>query len=204
MPKIPSLPSLKEHIAEWAECRRCGLCESRKTVVLGKGLVPCDVLFIGEAPGASEDAIGKPFVGPAGKKLDAIIKRAMPVKVTERRDGSTEYQLPALRLTFTNLVACIPKEAGEKGQPLPEEIRACKPRLEEFIRLCSPRLIVAVGTLARDCLDPKVHQHVRVPEGVPVIDVIHPAAILRANVAQQGLMTQRAAVTLANAFEELR
>jgi DNA polymerase len=179
-------------------------------VVLVRGTVPCDVLFVGEAPGETENVLGKPFCGPAGKLLDAILARAVP-------DGVT--------FALTNLVACIPRAPGggaKASQPEDASIKACGERLRELIRLAKPRLLVAVGALARDWLDVKVRDCVLKvretgrPAGtkrqmldvaepailIPTVDIVHPAAVLRANTAGQGLMVQRCVVTVANAVEE--
>jgi uracil-DNA glycosylase len=173
----------------WKDCSLCSLCEVRKNVVMCRGSIPCEALFIGEAPGASEDVIGRPFVGPAGKLLDEQIAEAL------RNSGKHE-----LRLCYTNLVCCIPKEEGKKiGEPPKWAIEACEPRLTEFIALCKPRLIVAVGDLADKCL--------KGVDETGVVDlyvqIVHPAAVLRAEIVRQALMNQRAVVILENAFAEL-
>lgn len=128
----------QRHRKKWIDCKRCDLCESRTKVVLGPqkhGRIPAPILFIGEAPGASEDVIGYPFIGPAGKLLDIIIERAI--------DGQHDYAM-------TNLIACIPKDdEGKKTKEPPDyAIKECQPRLIEFINMCSPDLIVCVGKLA--------------------------------------------------------
>lgn len=144
-----------DHVARWKDCTACPLCSQRDRIVLGRGQVPCDVVFVGEAPGASEDALGEPFVGPAGKVMDQIIERAMP---------------PSVTYALTNLVCCFPREAKARGDNEPEhsEILACRTRLEEFIDVANPRLVVCVGTLAQEYLPPYW-------EG-PRVDIIHPAA----------------------------
>ncbi len=123
-------------------------------------------------------------------------------------------------MAFTNIVACIPLDVvgGNKiPEPLPEHIEACRPRLDEFIALAGPRLIVTVGKLATDWLDPKaarrglslVRAHADWEKGVvqsgpdvPRVDVVHPAAILRSPTAGQGLAKQRCEVTIRDACEE--
>lgn len=153
---------------------------------LVRGTLPADILFIGEAPGPSENAIGKPFVGPAGTLLDSIISQALA-------ETSITYCL-------TNLVGCIPlDEDGDKWTEPPEEaIRACAPRLQELAELAKPRLIVCVGALAAKWKDRVIpHRQAR------SITITHPAAILRMNVAMQGLAVQKCVVAIANAVEEL-
>ena len=140
------------------------------------------MLFCGEAPGASEDALGQPFVGPAGKLLDQIIERSLPPTVTH---------------VLTNLVCCFPKEAKASGENEPHtaEIRACRPRLIEFVNLARPRLIVCVGALAAD--------HVDHADTVRCADIVHPAAILRMPLAQKQMAVQRAIVVIRNAVEDM-
>lgn len=168
------------HLEKWRACRRCSLFRTRKRVVLARGTVPCDVLFVGEAPGVSEDVIGQPFVGPAGHLLDRIIS------ASGLREGS---------YCITNLVGCLPVDGGEKGEPSEDSIRACAPRLQEMLRMCRPKLVVCVGKLSwRWC--PRV-------DGVKYIQITHPAAILRMDVSQKGLMVQRCVVTLADALAEI-
>ncbi len=144
-----------DHVARWKDCQLCPLCQQRDRIVLGRGQVPCDVVFVGEAPGASEDALGEPFIGPAGDVMNQIIDRALP---------------PGTTYALTNLVACFPREAKARGDNEPEmsEILACRPRLEEFVAIARPRLIVRVGALAAGWAQP--------PRGVATVDIIHPAA----------------------------
>lgn len=176
-----------DHVAKWKDCTACPLCRQRDNIVLARGQVPCDVLFVGEAPGASEDALGRPFVGPAGHLLDQIIERALP---------------PGTRYALTNLVACFPRDAKAEGINEPEvsEIKACRPRLEEFIELCSPRLVVCVGSLASDWLQHDAYGKVC---GATAVDIVHPAAILRMPLAQKQMAVQRAIVVLRNAVEDM-
>lgn len=182
---------LQKHIEQWKNCRKCDLCKVRHKIVLGRGSIPADVCFVGEAPGASEDTLGQPFVGPAGMLLDRIIERSLP---------------QGMKYAINNLVACIPRdpEDGLKaGQPLPEEIETCSPRLIEFVELVNPKLIVCVGTLARDYLDPmRAKGNIRLRKQYPRIVIDHPAYILRMNVAQKGLAVQRAIVTVKTAIED--
>lgn len=184
MPKS-SLSPWGQFVEKWQDCSQCPLCETRRNIVLAKGKIPCDVLFVGEAPGQSEDVLGMPFVGPAGHLLDRQIAEAL------ENSGKTE-----LRLAFTNLVCCIPKEDGVKvGEPPKESIEACETRLIEFIYLCQPRLLVCVGDL------PEKYAGWGSP--AECIKITHPAAILRAEIVRQSLMDQRVVVILENAFRDL-
>ncbi len=185
------------HCERWKAGCGSDRCGKAGRVVLARGQIPCDVLFVGEAPGVSEDVLGRPFCGPAGILLDRIVAAAFGdvLKV----DGTR------LRAAFTNVVGCIPlDEHGNKTDTADEDqIQQCKPRLEEFIHLANPRLIVAVGAEARDALKQGFKRSVTLPKGVKVVDVTHPAAVLRANVAQQGLLIQRCEAVLSTAAADL-
>lgn len=187
----------QEHYAKWSGCTACELHKGRGKIVLARGKVPCDILFIGEAPGESEDALGVPFIGPAGKLLDQIISKS----------GIESLY----RIAFTNLVACFPEEQKRDGTNAPPDkcIRACEQRLKEFVRIAQPKVIVNVGDLAhRASTNGGQARFAEYAEdGSPYwlegklmhfIDIVHPAAILRANLAQRGLMKQRCIVTLTN------
>lgn len=182
----------KKHLANWRECTRCPLHECRTKIVLWKGShVPCDILFVGEAPGASEDVLGYPFAGPAGHLLDDILSQAL---------GGPATAWHGFRLGFTNLVACIPLGGDGKktAEPSQESIKACLPRLEELIMVCRPKMIVAVGKLAAKWL-PKV----QAVGSTPLVEIIHPSAILQADISQKGLAIQRCIVTLSDAVQDL-
>ena len=103
--RTSQLSIFQKHCERWKNGCGSRLCFGVKNVCLARGKVPCDVLFVGEAPGESEDTIGKPFVGPAGKLLDYIIGRAL--------------QGTELRAAFTNLVCCIPRDddGGKSIEP---------------------------------------------------------------------------------------
>src|SRR4051812_31148617 len=115
--------------ARWGKGCSSSLCPKANRICLARGKVPCDVLFVGEAPSVGADVVGQPFVGKTGLVLDDIIKRSMPDDV---------------RWAFTNLVGCIPRnsEGGGKAvkEPPAEAILACQPRLQDFVELCKPKL----------------------------------------------------------------
>ena len=180
----------KKHKEKWSNCQDCDLCECRTRTVLGRGKIPCDILMIGEAPGMSEDTLGTPFIGPAGHLLDRIIDKSVP---------------SWLRLAFTTLVACIPKdEEGNKvKEPPKKSIVACGDRLKDFIYLCKPKAIVLVGKL------PAKHVPARLSFGkdLPWIDeddclefteIPHPAYILRADIYQRTMALKKSELALAD------
>ena len=177
-------------------------CPRARRIVLARGRLPCNVLFVGEAPGASEDVLGQPFVGPAGKLLDQVIEQAFE---NWQVPGTVGSGYNSIRYAMTNLVGCLPRdrEGNKAGEPEDEQVESCRPRLEEFIRLANPRLIVCVGKLAKDWLTPGYKHSVALPDGVKLVHITHPAAILRANVAWRGLEVQKCVVAVRNAMENL-
>ncbi len=183
----------QRHVERYRDCRGCELCRTRERVVFPRGSVPADVVFVGEAPGESENILGTPFSGPAGQLLDGIVDDALG-------------HAPHVRVAFTNLVLCIPYSpdgVGKTEEPDADHVIACSGRLGEFLRIARPRLVVAVGAYAKKWLAPGYRHSVPLPDGVKLIDVVHPAAVLRANVAQRGLMRQRCVVQIRQAVEEL-
>jgi DNA polymerase len=151
-----------------ADCRACGLCQARKQAVPGVGDINADWLFVGEGPGAEEDERGEPFVGQAGKLLDAMLS------AIDLRRGENVY--------IANAVKCRPPN---NRTPEPEETAACWPYLERQIVLIQPKLIVALGRPAAQTL---LQAEVRIAaargrlfdyRGIPVIVTYHPAYLLR-------------------------
>lgn len=188
MPK-PVLSPWKRHVADWSNCTRCPLHLTRRQVVLAKGKIPAQVLFIGEAPGASEDVIGRPFVGPAGNLLERMVADAV------LEAGYTPT------MVYGNLVGCIPKspETGRKrGEPVKAEIDACYPRVEELIDLVKPDTIIAVGSLSA-----KVAKAKEWGRSWDVVEIVHPSFILQ-NQGQTGILAQQVIVRLSEAFYRLR
>jgi len=181
----------KAHVKKWENCNLCSLCETRQKVVLAKGNIPADILLVGEAPGPSEDLIGSPFIGPAGHLLENMLQAA----------GWNEVEV---RRCFTNLVGCIPldPEDGTKfAEPDKVSIKACTPRVVEMVELCKPKVIIAVGKLSSTWMKKYA---LRGNGGqIPIVDIIHPAAILRADVTQKELAIQRTIIMLRDALEYL-
>ena len=178
------------HVNKWKDCTDCDLHECRHNTVFARGKIPCDVLLCGESPGASEDSLGIPFIGPAGKLLDGILDEAF---------GNS------IRCALTNIVCCIPLDTeGNKVEiPHADAIRACSIRLKEFIEIARPKLIVGVGAVAASAL--KKYRAQLDIESIQTVEITHPAALLpgRINLAQQGLMIKRCVVVLSNAVQQL-
>ena len=157
---------LEEAAREASTCTRCRLAQGRTQVVYGVGSPDADLMFIGEGPGFHEDKQGEPFVGAAGQLLTRLLG-----EIGLRRDD----------VYICNVIKCRPP--GNRD-PLPEEIEACSPWLQEQMELVGPRLIVTLGNFAtRVVLDRPVSiSRVRGQRfsvsGRAVIPTFHPAAVL--------------------------
>ena len=161
-------PSLEEIRSDLGDCRRCKLCEKRTHIVFGVGDPRARLMFVGEGPGADEDAQGEPFVGRAGQKLNEMI-RAIGL---DRKD-----------VYIANVVKCRPP--GNRD-PEPDEVATCSPFLFRQIEAISPKVIVALGSpAAKTLLGTKVgitalRGNWGRFRGIPVMPTFHPAYLLRA------------------------
>jgi uracil-DNA glycosylase family 4 len=126
--KAVRLPQLADEVST---CTRCGLASSRTQTVFSRGSPEAKVCFVGEAPGADEDAQGLPFVGRAGQLLDRMIGA---MGLSPERD-----------VYVCNIIKCRPP--GNR-RPEPDEIATCIPYLHEQLALVQPRVIVALGNTA--------------------------------------------------------
>ncbi len=158
---------LRERVAA---CTRCDeLAVNRTQTVFGVGNPQADWLVVGEAPGAEEDKRGEPFVGRAGKLLDAMLAAIS-------LDRDTVY--------IANILKCRPPNNRD---PKPEEARNCRPYLERQIELVAPKLILVVGRIAAqnllqtDTPIGKLRGRVHTLPGseIPVVVTYHPAYLLR-------------------------
>jgi uracil-DNA glycosylase family 4 len=184
LPKSPEIPLAAESAASYAglenvvsleelrafigDCKRCKLCLSRTNLVFGTGNPNAELMFVGEGPGADEDASGEPFVGRAGQLLTDIIERGMGMWRAE--------------VYICNVVKCRPP--GNRN-PEPDEVAACEPFLMRQIDLVKPRVIVALGAFAVQSL-----LRVKTPisklrglwhevRGARLMPTFHPAYLLR-------------------------
>ena len=161
------LNSLSELFEKYKECQKCTLGQTRKKLVFGRGLSNPPVVFIGEGPGADEDALGEPFVGRAGRLLTKMIS-AIGI---ERDD-----------VYITNIVKCRPPE---NRNPTPAEISCCLPIIKQQIEILSPKLIVTLGNIPTKTLIPdspgitKARGKIKQYERWPVLPTFHPSYLLR-------------------------
>jgi uracil-DNA glycosylase len=165
--EFPDLGTLDEIATRVAGCTRCTLYSTATNPVPGEGNPNADFMCVGEAPGATEDETGRPFIGAAGQLLTKI--------------------LAAIDLQREDVYICNVLKHRPPGNrnPRPEEVTACSPYLIRQIELIRPKVILALGTFAaQTLLDTKlsigklrgqVHRYY----GVPLIVTYHPAALLR-------------------------
>ena len=165
----PSPHPLETIDAQVRECRKCGLHRTRTRTVFGTGRPDAACMFIGEAPGADEDAQGEPFVGRAGKLLDAML-----AAIGLRRGD----------VYIANIVKCRPPRNRD---PHADEIAACSAYLRRQIEAISPRLLVATGRVAAQSLLATTKSIGRLrgrtyrygEDRLPVVVMYHPAYFLR-------------------------
>ena len=167
MTKAERLEEIAERVAK---CTRCGLYKKANKSVSGDGNPDAEVMFIGEAPGYWEDQKGIPFCGAAGKLLDKLLQ----LIEVERKD-----------VFIGNVLKHRP--SGNRD-PLPEEIEACQPFLDEQIQIIEPKIIVTLGRFSMNKFLPnekisQIHGQARYVDFLGkryiVIPMYHPAAALR-------------------------
>jgi len=155
-------------------CQLCRLSKTRNVVVFGEGNPHAKIMFIGEGPGATEDATGRPFVGRAGELLTRIIEKGIGI--------------PRSEVYIANIVKCRPtvnQEMKKDRPPEPDEVEACTPYLLRQIELIAPKVIVALGGPSTKFL---LKTHVGITKlrgqwgefmGIPVMPTYHPSYVLR-------------------------
>jgi len=175
VPRSPTLPGLRL-IAR--NCKACDLWKNATQIVFGEGPAQARVMFIGEQPGDSEDKIGHPFVGPAGRLLDEVLR---------------EVGISRAEVYVTNVVKHFKWEAAQRGKrrihmkPRQSEIEACRPWLDAELDIVRPQVLVCLGASAAQAL---VGKSLRVTRdrgkllesdlAPHVLATTHPASILRA------------------------
>lgn len=163
----PSGETLEAIRADLGDCRRCKLCSGRTNIVFGSGIPETKLVFVGEGPGADEDAQGLPFVGAAGQLLTKIIEA---------------IQLTREQVYICNVVKCRPP--GNRT-PEEDEIAACAPFLFRQIESIRPKVICCLGAVATQTvlgtkkavgkLRGQFHDY----HGIYVMPTWHPAYLLR-------------------------
>ncbi len=170
-PKRPAseVAALLQPLAhEVSGCLKCRLCKTRKQTVFADGSPGARIMFVGEAPGADEDAQGVPFVGRAGQLLTRMIEDGMG--------------LPRSSVYIANVLKCRPPD---NRNPEPDEIAACRGYLESQIDLVKPEVLVALGKFAAHFLLETEEGITRLRgkwgsyRGIPVMPTLHPSYLLR-------------------------
>ena len=164
---IAQLATLDAVAAAVDACRKCPLGSSRLNGVPGEGDPRAGFVCVGEAPGATEDETGRPFVGRAGRLLDEILKA---------------IRFAREEVFICNVLKCRPPNNRD---PEPLEVQACSPYLHRQLELIRPRVILALGRPAAHALlgsnaslgdlRGRLHRY----RGIPLIVTYHPAALLR-------------------------
>ena len=159
------MDSLQEIDRLVAACTDCALHQGRRNAVPGEGDPNAELMFIGEGPGAQEDAQGRPFVGAAGGFLEELL----------RSIGLTRRQV-----YIANMVKCRPPQNRD---PLPEEMGACSKYLNRQIELIAPLLIVTLGRFSLARFFPgegitRARGRLRERDGRRIYPIMHPAAAL--------------------------
>ncbi|MQA90326.1 MAG: uracil-DNA glycosylase [Gemmatimonas sp.] len=167
---IPSPGSLQQLHEVMVRCTRCSLFMNRTQVVPGSGPSRPDILFVGEAPGASEDREGIPFVGRSGELLEAMLEVA----------GISREEV-----FIANVIRCRPPK---NRNPRAAELRACRGWMEEQVRLLNPRIVVSLGRYALQHFVAKARvtevqgrlRKVAYSGGeIRLLPLVHPSAVLR-------------------------
>lgn len=150
-----------------AGCTKCALAQTRTQTVPGEGNSKAQLMLVGEGPGQTEDATGRPFVGRAGELLNGILAAIG----FEREE-----------VFICNVVKCRPPQ---NRKPLPDEMSACSSYLDAQLRLVRPKVILALGSTTAEALlkvkrsltdlRGQVHSY----QGTPLVVTYHPAALLR-------------------------
>jgi DNA polymerase len=160
-----ALKAVREDVGD---CQRCKLAGGRRNIVFGQGNPDARLMFVGEAPGADEDAQGLAFVGRAGQLLTDIIEKGL--------------RIPRKDVFIANVLMCRPPD---NRNPEPDEIIACQPFLEQKIDLIRPKVLVGLGKFGAQWLlktaEPISRLRGRVGDykGIKVVPTYHPAFLLR-------------------------
>ena len=155
------------------DCRRCGLCEQRSRIVFGSGNEQAKLVFVGEGPGADEDAQGVPFIGRAGQLLTQMIEN------TASKEG---IAISRPDVYICNVVKCRPPE---NRAPQPDEMEICGQYLFRQLMTIQPKAICALGSTAAKALlatkegVTKLRGNWHKWHDIPVMVTYHPSYLLR-------------------------
>ena len=166
---MPSLPDDLDALRRVVEqCHLCALSKTRTKTVFGEGNPHAELMFVGEGPGAQEDATGRPFVGRAGELLTKMIENVL--------------EIPREQVYIANIVKCRPPN---NRTPTPEEAYTCLPYLQKQLELVAPKVVVALGATAYHYLTgdrtgiTKVRGEVVEMGAFRLVPTYHPSYLLR-------------------------
>jgi uracil-DNA glycosylase family 4 len=181
-PSTNGAAALRAVREELGDCSRCKLAQYRQNIVFGVGNPNAKLVFVGEAPGADEDAKGEPFVGAAGQLLDKMI---------------TAMGFAREDVYICNLIKCRPPQ---NRNPEPDEVAACEPFLKKQLAALQPAMLVTLGKFASQSLCrettpiSRLRGNLRSYEGVQVMPTYHPAYLLRTPEAKREVWSDLQAV----------
>ena len=166
---ILSLPNDINKLKQQAlNCHLCQLSKSRTNVVFGEGNLKAKLMFVGEGPGASEDSLGRPFVGKSGELLTKMIENVLKLK---RED-----------VYISNIVKCRPPN---NRTPYEEEAYTCLPYLQKQLEIIKPKIVVTLGATAYRYLTndntpiTKIRGTIHKQTNFTLIPTYHPSYLLR-------------------------
>jgi uracil-DNA glycosylase len=169
----PEDDSLERIVQDIGDCKRCRLCENRHKIVFGSGDPQAKLVFVGEGPGADEDAQGLPFVGRAGQLLTQMIDNTAAREGLSIRRGD---------VYICNVVKCRPPE---NRTPLPDEMEICGQFLFRQLLVLQPKAICVLGSTAAKALLGTKEGITRLRgnwqrwRDIPVLPTYHPSFLLR-------------------------
>lgn len=148
--------NLRQHILDNKDCHLCPIANLTTQKVFLRGNFPAEIVFVGEAPGLTEDSVGIPFVGRSGNLLDHLIE-TMKIR----------------SYAIVNSVLCTPYEESKTSirAPTKTELKNCSGRLAHFLKICKPKGVIAVGKKAEAALK-------LIPD-LDWVGIYHPSFILR-------------------------
>lgn len=152
----------QQTVVLYDSCERCNLHRTRRKVVWGRGSIPAEVMFMGEAPGRVEDLRGEAFVGPSGQLLEIMIADAVRLAT-----------IPFAPTYFvTNAVFCHPTEriGGDNRAPHPHEVLACMDNVLKLYKRVQPKVVIFVGKVAEKYYAKEFTVHET---------ILHPSFLLR-------------------------
>jgi uracil-DNA glycosylase len=165
----PTFATLEDLARHASACTRCALAKGRTNVVVGEGDPHARLLVVGEGPGRDEDLQGRPFVGRSGQLLDRLL--------------AEEAGLTRAEVYIANVVKCRPPQNRD---PLPDEIAACRPYLEQQVRLIDPAVVLTLGNFStkllldtKDGISRLRGRTFPYSGGAVLVPTFHPAAALR-------------------------